>query len=424
MTDGETGNPPMAGPGSLLLIRYGEIGLKGQNRSYFLGKLRRNLRRCLRENAIAGTVWQEGQRIFLQAEQGEAALEAACRVFGVVSVSPVLRVPASMEEITRSAVEMTAEMGLDASTSFGVHARRADKSFPLTSPEISRQVGEAVVDATGARVRLSDDADLRIGIEVRAGHALLYGRTIAGPGGMPVASGGRVVALVSTGIDSPVAAWMMMKRGCAVIPVHFSTSEAQAEQFGAIIRVLQRYSYGWDLKTVVLSHEAVFGQDLLRLKELHAQRWACLVCKRAMLSKAAEIAEQVGASAIVTGDSLGQVASQTLVNLEAISRGISKPIFRPLIGMDKTEIMATARRIGTYEASIQSAAPCPFLPRQPITRGRLPRLVELLAQMRELQDFPTAEPGSVGDEPPVALDTAVCGGHAGPRASGEGIAHA
>jgi thiamine biosynthesis protein ThiI len=369
----------------LLLIRYGEIGLKGRNRTYFLGKLRHNLRVCLRAHAIAGSVWQEGQRIYLETEQVDAALEAVCRVFGVVSASPVLRVPATMEEITQKAVELGLQAGLDSLRSFRVRARRADKSFFPISPEIGRLVGEAVIEATGARVVLSQDPDLEIGIEVRPGHALLFGQTTPGPGGMPLASQGRVVALVSTGIDSPVATWLMMKRGCAVTPIHFCTSEAQADQFRAILGVLERYSYGWAMKPVIVSHEEVLGPSLSPLKELRAQRWTCLVCKHAMLSKAAEIATQTGASAIITGDSLGQVASQTLTNIEAISSGISKPILRPLIGLDKTEIMAIARRIGTYEASIRDAYPCPYLPSNPVTHSRMATLETLFAEIQRME---------------------------------------
>jgi tRNA uracil 4-sulfurtransferase len=365
----------------LLLIRYGEIGLKGRNRTYFLAKLRHNLRQSLRANAVVGTVWQEGQRIYLESEQVDVALESVCRVFGVVSASPVLQVPATMEDITRKAVEMGLDAGLNPQQSFRVRARRADKSFSPISPEIGRLVGEALVAATGARVVLSQEPDLEIGIEVRPGHALLFGKTVPGPGGMPLASQGRVVALVSTGIDSPVAMWLMMKRGCAVTPVHFCTNEAQVDQFRAILGALERFSYGWVLKPIIVSHEEILGPSLLRLRELRAQRWACLICKHAMLSKAAEIAMQTGASAIVTGDSLGQVASQTLSNIEAISAGIQKPILRPLIGLDKTEIMAIARRIGTYEASIQDAYPCPYLPNGPVTQGRLSMFQALLTQM-------------------------------------------
>jgi thiamine biosynthesis protein ThiI len=254
----------------------------------------------------------------------------------------------------------------------------------MISPEIDRRVGAAIVEATGARVDLSrwDQADERrpveIGIEIQSTRALVFGETAAGPGGLPLGSQGRVVVLMSSGIDSPVAAWLMMKRGCSVIPVHFSTSQAQTEQVQAIARALNRWAYGWEVRPIIFSHQEAMAPVLARLRDLHQARWTCIFCKRTMLTMATEIAEKVGASALVTGDSLGQVASQTLSNLEAISYGIQKPILRPLIGMDKTEIMALARQIGTYDASIEDAHPCPFLPDRPLTQATMAHLHELL----------------------------------------------
>jgi thiamine biosynthesis protein ThiI len=366
---------------SMILLRYGEIGLKGQNRAYFMRKLRYNVRQCLKANSIQGKVWQEGQRIYLETEQPEAAVEAVQRVFGLVSLSPVREVAPDMEAITREAVQVARRAGLDPARSFQVRARRADKAFASTSPEIERQVGSAIATATGAPVDLGKDASLEIGIEVQPNRALVFGEVIAGPGGLPLNSQGRVVALLSSGIDSPVATWMMMKRGCAIIPVHFSISEAQTEQVLTIVEALNHHAYGWQLRPLILSHHETLGPALARLRELRRERWACLFCKRAILAKAAEIAVERGAAALVTGDSLGQVASQTLSNLEVISYGIAKPILRPLIGMDKTEIMALARRIGTYEVSVSEAHSCPFLPDSPLTQGRVDQLVELLDQM-------------------------------------------
>jgi thiamine biosynthesis protein ThiI len=369
---------------SLILLRYGEIGLKGKNRKFFFRKLRRNVRRCLQAHGIEGKVWQEGQRIYLQTDELESAVEAVQRVFGLVSLSPVYEVPANPEAIVQEGVMVAQRAGLDAGRTFRVRARRADKSFPLISPEIERQVGEAIVLATGAKPDLSKEAQVEIGVEVQPGHALIFGETIAGPGGLPLGSQGRVVALLSSGIDSPVAAWLMMKRGCGVIPVHFTTSQAQTEQVETIVEALNRHAYGWQLRPIILSHEEALEPVLARLREMRRERWTCLFCKRVILSKAAEIAEEMGASALVTGDSLGQVASQTLSNLEVISYGIPKPILRPLIGMDKTEIMDLARRIGTYDASIKSSHACPFLPDRPLTQARMEKLHELLAQMEEM----------------------------------------
>jgi thiamine biosynthesis protein ThiI len=266
---------------------------------------------------------------------------------------------------------------------FRVQARRADKSFPFISPEIERRVGGAIAEATGAPVDLSKSAQVEIGVEVRPERTLIFGETIPGPGGLPLGSQGRVVSLLSSGIDSPVASWLMMKRGCGVIPVHFSTSQAQTEQVEAIVEALNIHAYGWQLKPIILSHQEVLGPALARLHEMRQERWTCLFCKRAILAKAAEIAQEMGASALVTGDSLGQVASQTLSNLEVISFGIQKPILRPLIGMDKTEIMALARRIGTYDASIKEAHACPFLPSRPLTQATVDKLRILLSKMDE-----------------------------------------
>jgi thiamine biosynthesis protein ThiI len=374
----------------LILVRYGEIALKGQNRSYFFRKLRRNVRLCLKENSVDGRVWQEGQRIYLETGQTDRAIEVVQRVFGIVSLSPVQVVPADLDAIAQEAVALANRVGLGPERSFRVTARRADKSFPLISPEIQRRVGAEVVAATNAPVDLSDAASLDIGVEIQRGRALVFGETVAGPGGLPLGSQGRVVALLSSGIDSPVAAWLMMKRGCGVIPLHLSVSQAQAEQVAAIVEVLNRYGYGWPLRPIVLSHEEVVAPVLEQLRDLRQERWACLFCKRAMLAKAAEIADEANASALVTGDSLGQVASQTLSNLEVISYGIPKPILRPLIGYDKTEIMDLARRIGTYEASIQTSHACPFLPERPLTQSSLDRFLTLADQMEEIGGMPPA----------------------------------
>jgi thiamine biosynthesis protein ThiI len=365
----------------LVLVRYGEIALKGKNRNYFYRKLRRNLRKALKANGLEGDVWQEGQRIYLETPQMEEALKAAQRVFGVVSLSPVRVVPPEFDLILPEAVTVARQAGLDPARTFRVQARRADKSFPLISPEIERRIGEAIVEATSAKPDLSREAEVEIGIEVRSKRALIFGETLPGPGGLPLGSQGRVVALLSSGIDSPVAAWLMMKRGCGVIPVHFSTGPSQTEQVEAIVEALRKHSYGWQLKPIILSHHQVLGPILAQLRELRQERWTCLLCKRIILSKAAQIAEEMGASALVTGDSLGQVASQTLKNLEAISYGIQKPILRPLIGFDKTEIMEMARSIGTYEASIHEAHACPFLPRNPLTQANMIKFRALLEQL-------------------------------------------
>ena len=180
-----------------------------------------------------------------------------------------------------------------------------------------------------------------------------------------------------------MAAWMMMKRGCGVIPLHFKQSEVEAAKALDNCQVLGQHSYGWDIRPIVLDHREEFGHICDRLTEIGAERWTCVMCKRTLLLRASQIADELGASGVVMGDSLGQVASQTLANLEAISYEIPKPVFRPLIGLDKTEIVAIGRRIGTFDVSTREAEGCEFLPAHPLTSGQMPKLIEILDQLAE-----------------------------------------
>lgn len=369
----------------LILVRYGEVGLKGGNRSQFIRRLRHNIRDCLKKHGLRGEVRSSRGRIMVETGDVDAATEGIRKVFGLVSLSPAVEVPSSMDSIREEALRQALALGLNERLTFRVRARRADKTFPLTSPEIDREVGAYIVQRTGARVELREPGTT-IGVEVRREGTYVYGKVIPAPGGLPLGMEGRVIALVSGGIDSPVAAWMMMKRGCGVIPVHFRQSDAGATKALDNCRVLADYAYGWDIRPVVLEHAEVFGDTFQRLRAVGAERWICVFCKRALLLKAAEIAEEMGASALVMGDSLGQVASQTLHNLEVISYSIPKPILRPLVGFDKTEIVALARRIGTFEASTRYADSCPYLPARPLTQGTVPKLLEILERLEKLDE--------------------------------------
>ena len=366
-----------------ILVRYGEIGLKGRNRGEFIKKLRSNIKECLRNEGISGRVERVGVRLYVRTEEVEAALGALGRIFGIVSLSPVTHVPASMEEMKAEALRVAREGGLTPGRSFRVRSRRVDKTFPIISPQIAASVGGFIKESTGSGVDLSGDADVTVEIEVLEGKALVYSRRIAGPGGLPLGCQGRAVALISGGIDSPVAAWMMMKRGCAVIPVHFSQSAEERQKMLDNCAILSRYAYGWELRPVIESHQELLSGTLRRLQEIGAERWACIFCKRALIQRAAEIAREVGALAIIMGDSLGQVASQTLENIEVISQGVSIPILRPLVGMDKTQIIDLAKEIGTFEISTRESKSCPYLPRNPITRADRAKFQAILARLGE-----------------------------------------
>ncbi len=369
---------------ALVLVRYvGEIGIKGRNRPFFVRRLRRNLRAALKRAGTPGQVWSEGQRVFAEVQDGaqERAISAMQRVFGVASLSPVERVPSEPEAIEKAAMALVTRVGLRPPMSFRVRTRRADKSFPLTSPEVDRTIGAAIYQATGARVDLSEKADLTVGVEIRAEGTLVYGQVIPGPGGMPIGSQGRAFALISGGIDSPVAAWLMLRRGCGIIPIHFAQSEIEKRKALDNCRLLGEWAAGWEIKPIVLDHRQVFEPVADRLRQLGYERWTCVFCKRTMIAKAAELAPQYHARAVVMGDSLGQVASQTLDNMIAISWGARIPILRPLIAYDKDEIANIARRIGTFAISTRESASCPFLPDRPITAANLERLHQVLAQM-------------------------------------------
>jgi len=370
----------------LILVRYaGEIGIKGRNRHLFVKRLRRNIRRGIKGRDISGTVWSEGQRIYVEVSDGqtEAALDVLSRVFGIASISPIDRVPSDLEAIRAQARTVAQRIGLQPSMSFRVRTRRADKSFPVISPEVNRLVGSTVWEATQAHVDLSDNADVTIGIEIRPEGSMVYGQVIPGPGGMPLGSQGRVFVLLSGGIDSPVAAWLMMKRGCGIIPIHFAQNEVEKEKALENCRVLSEWSYGWQIKPIVLDHHEALGPVADRLYELGQERWTCLFCKRTMIAKAAELAPRYHVQALIMGDSLGQVASQTLNNMVAISYQAQMPILRPLIAHDKAEIMQLARKIGTYDVSTHEAETCSFVPHHPITNANLEQLTDLLEQIED-----------------------------------------
>lgn len=368
----------------LILVRYGEIALKGRNRPEFVRRLRRNMRDALKRRGCPGRVWSEGQRVYVETDQVDEALEALRHVFGIVSLSPVVEVPPDLEAMKAEAVRQALAAGLGPGRSYHIAARRADKTFPLTSPEINRVLGAAVQEATGARVDLSDAADVVIGVEVQRDRVLLYGGVVPGWGGMPVLSQGRVVALLSGGIDSAVAAWLVMKRGCGVVPIHFYQNETEKAKVLDLCARLQDYSAGFAIRPVIVDHGEVFGDLPQRLQAIGQERWTCIFCKRAMLQKAWQVARELGASAIVMGDSLGQVASQTLENMRVISHGLDALILRPLVGYDKAEVVALARRIGTYDISARAAEGCRFLPPNPMTRASVEGLRQVLEELGEV----------------------------------------
>jgi thiamine biosynthesis protein ThiI len=349
-----------------IVVHYHEISLKRGNRPIFLRHLVRNLGRALSDLG-APRVRQLTGRMLIDLDghpEPEAVRDRAARVCGVASAALAYRVPSTLPA-------MKAVIGrlLEGRTfgSFRITARRAFKTFPHTSVELNRELGAFVMDRVATRVDLHHP-EATIHVEVLPAETFVYFDRTPGPGGLPVGASGTVAALLSGGIDSPVAAWRMMKRGCRVVFVHFhsvpylpATSQAKAR---ALVQQLTEWQYRSRLLLVP------FG-EIQREVVLSVPPAARVVVYRRLMIRISEaLARTQGAPALVTGESLGQVASQTLVNIARIDEVATLPILRPLIGMDKLEITAEARRLGTFEISIEPDADCCtlFVPAHPATR--------------------------------------------------------
>jgi thiamine biosynthesis protein ThiI len=355
-----------------VLAHYQEIALKGRNRPWFLRRLVRNLRALLADLDVRGIRTPMGRiEIVLGGEEAWPEVRTrVSRAFGVANFALARRVPAALDQLADALVR---HLPADPVPSFRVTARRADKRFPLSSPEIERLLGRRVQEARGWKVDLSTPA-LVIGVEILPGEAFYYYGKIAGPGGLPTGCSGRVAALLSGGIDSPVAAWRLMKRGCRATLIHFHAypfvSRASQDKARELARVLARYQLRSRL------HLVAFG-ELQRQVTLNVPGPLRVVVYRRLMFRIAEaIARAAGAHALVTGEVVGQVASQTIENLAIISAAATLPVFRPLIGMDKDEITAEAERLGTYAISILPDEDCCtlFTPRHPVTRARAERI--------------------------------------------------
>jgi thiamine biosynthesis protein ThiI len=352
-----------------LVVHYHEVGLKGRNRQFFEETLARNLRRALRATGY-GRMRRSFGRIVIDLEEGaplEEAATRAARVFGVAYVGLGRRIPQNLEAIKEAALEVVVAEPFD---SFAVRARRTYSTLDIKSGEINVVVGQWIHDATQARVDLTHP-DATVHIELFGRVCFVYRRRLEGTGGLPAGVSGKLLALVSGGIDSPVAAWRMARRGADVELVHFHgqpyTDPSSIRQVSDVAEVLARYQLH------VMAHFVPLA-DAQREIVLHAPASLRLVLYRRMMMRiAAALAEERGARALVTGDSLGQVASQTLENILTVDAAVPDvEVLRPLIGMDKREIMDLAAAIGTFEISTRPYQDCCVLfePRSPATRTR------------------------------------------------------
>jgi len=350
----------------VVVVHYHEISLKRGNRPRFLRQLARNLARAIADLGPS-TLRQRPGRIVIDLDghpRPEAVRDRIQRVCGVASVSLGYRTSSTLEAMQNLVGRLVEGRAFG---SFRITARRAFKTYPLTSVELNRALGAFVLQRVATRVDL-EHPEVEIVVEVLPDEAFVSLDRRPGPGGLPVGGSGTVAALLSGGIDSPVAAWRMMKRGCRVVFVHFhsvpylpDTSQAKAR---ALVERLTEWQYASRLYLVP------FG-EIQREVVLSVPPPARVVVYRRLMVRIAEaIAHQTGALALTTGESLGQVASQTLENIAAIDAAATVPVLRPLIGTDKIEITDEARRLGTFETSIEPDADCCtlFVPRHPATR--------------------------------------------------------
>ena len=351
-----------------IIARYHEIALKGRNRPFFVERLAENLRRALSD--LPGVAVQPlASRISVQVPDDapwETVRARVERVFGVANFSRAREVPADLETLKKSAAD---DLRGARFSSFRVTTRRSDKGFPLNSGQIDREVGAAVHAATGVRVDL-EEPDLTLWIEVLHDRILYSFAKHPGPGGFPVGSSGRVLALLSGGIDSPVAAWRMMKRGCRAVLAHFHAFPLQDRSTIDKTRELARILTQWQLRTRLLL--IPFGPAQQAVVAACPAPLRVVLYRRLMMRIAEALARRHRARALVTGESLGQVASQTLDNMAIIDEATRAPVLRPLVGMDKEEITEQARRIGTFPVSTLPDQDCCqlFVPRHPATAAR------------------------------------------------------
>jgi thiamine biosynthesis protein ThiI len=358
-----------------ILVRLGELALKGKNRSQFESRLIHNINTCLfafpqvRVHKTYGRIY-----IDLNGCEIEPIIEQLKKVFGIVSFSPAIRVAHDMNQIKEAALAIINDLERPPAT-FKVSARRTDRTFPFSSQEIPHHVGGYILaHREGIKVDVHQP-DIEIKIEVREEGVYIMGNVIPGAGGFPVGTNGKVLLMLSGGIDSPVAGWFMLKKGVRIEAIHFHSYPFTSERAKQKVIDLTRILTTWGGR--IRLHVVPFTEIQTEIKRTCPEDLLVTVMRRYMMRIAERVAEQIEATAIATGESLGQVASQTLDSMNTINRVIQLPVLRPLIAMDKTEIIEVAQKIGTFETSILPYEDCCtiFTPKNPRTKPK-PKVLE------------------------------------------------
>ncbi|HJD47728.1 MAG TPA: tRNA 4-thiouridine(8) synthase ThiI [Candidatus Mediterraneibacter norfolkensis] len=359
------------------LIKYGEIGIKGKNRYMFEDALVRQIRYALRGVDGQFLVHKCHGRVYVDCEgeyDYEDTVESLKRVFGIVGICPVVRVKvAEIGELKKDVVSYMEEMYPDRNLTFKVEARRANKRYPMNSMEINCELGEAVLDAfPGMKVDVHDP-DVKLNVEIRE-EVYIYSEIIPGPGGMPVGTNGSAMLLLSGGIDSPVAGYMIAKRGVELEATYFHappyTSERAKEKVVDLARLVSAYAGPIKLHVVNFTDIQLYIYEKCPHEEL------TIIMRRYMMRIAEHFAKKDGCLGLITGESIGQVASQTMQSLAATNAVCTLPVYRPLIGFDKRDIVDISQEINTYETSIQPFEDCCtiFVAKHPVTKPSIERM--------------------------------------------------
>ena len=371
----------------VILLKYGEIALKGLNRPMFERSLLDNIKRRLKKigqfkvSKAQSTVYVEP----LESVDMEETVTELKKVFGVVNICPALRCPKTQEDIWNAAVRCVEEHRTGEKT-FKVEARREDKNFPMNSPQICRELGGHLLSRFPDLKVDVHRPELMVQVEIR-GEAYVYCKRERGAGGMPVGTNGRAALLLSGGIDSPVAGYMIAKRGVEIQGVHFHshpyTSDRAKEKVIELAELMSEYC------DKIKLHIVPFTEIQLAIIEKCPKNLLTIIMRRIMMRIAQRIAEQEGAQALITGESIGQVASQTIESLATTDAAVSTPVFRPVIGMDKEEIVTISKQIGTYETSILPYEDCCtiFVPKHPKTKPTLAEVEEAETALIDLEDM-------------------------------------
>lgn len=361
----------------VLLLKCGELVLKGLNRKTFEDRLLKNLKRRLKPVAEC-EVWMRQSIIYVEvpdSADADAVMNCVRRVFGIVTISRAAVCEKNIEDIVQTANSYLKDR-LSAVKSFKVESKRGDKKFPMTSIEISQHVGGDLADLNKHLKPDMHTPDITVNVEIRDQYAFVHGGPEQGAGGMPTGSNGRAALLLSGGIDSPVAGWMMAKRGLELIGVHFFsypyTSERAKEKVLTLAKKLSKWCGQMSIMVVP------FTRIQEEIREKCHEELFTLVMRRFMMRISERVAEDYGCGALITGESLGQVASQTMPAMAVTAEMCKLPVFRPCIGMDKEEIVTIARRIDTFETSILPYEDCctVFTPKHPNTKPKLAKILE------------------------------------------------